>query len=74
MKKDIKSKIDQIIEKIVSENIDSVMEDRFSRYSKYIIQQSATWYSYWSKTSSKRILYSMSDLGLLSSKPFKKSS
>lgn len=41
MKKDIKSKIDQIIEKIVSENIDSVMEDRFSRYSKYIIQQRA---------------------------------
>ncbi|BAW18342.1 DNA topoisomerase IV subunit A [Mycoplasmopsis bovigenitalium] len=74
MKKDIKSKIDQIIEKIVSENIDSVMEDRFSRYSKYIIQQRALPdIRDGLKPVQRRILYSMSDLGLLSSKPFKKS-
>ncbi|QJR43522.1 DNA topoisomerase IV subunit A [Mycoplasma miroungigenitalium] len=69
-----KLKIDQIVEKIVAENIDSIMADRFSRYSKYIIQQRALPdVRDGLKPVQRRILYSMSELGLFSNKPFKKS-
>ncbi|TQC51544.1 DNA topoisomerase IV subunit A [Mycoplasmopsis mucosicanis] len=69
-----KKKIDEIVDKIVAENIDSIMADRFSRYSKYIIQQRALPdVRDGLKPVQRRILYSMSELGLFNSKPFKKS-
>ncbi|WP_425411727.1 DNA topoisomerase IV subunit A [Mycoplasma simbae] len=50
------------------------MADRFSRYSKYIIQQRALPdIRDGLKPVQRRILYSMSELGLFASKPFKKS-
>ncbi|BAP01334.1 DNA topoisomerase IV subunit A [Mycoplasmopsis californica HAZ160_1] len=69
-----KAKIDILVDKIVSENIDSIMADRFSRYSKYIIQQRALPdVRDGLKPVQRRILYSMSELGLFANKPFKKS-
>ncbi|MCT4469620.1 DNA topoisomerase IV subunit A [Mycoplasma sp. HS2188] len=69
-----KKKIDEIVDNIVAENIDAIMADRFSRYSKYIIQQRALPDARDGlKPVQRRILYSMSELGLFANKPFKKS-
>nr|WP_307929897.1 DNA topoisomerase IV subunit A [Mycoplasmopsis bovis] len=56
------------------ENLDTVVADRFSRYSKYVIQQRALPdVRDGLKPVQRRILYSMYDLGLQHNKPFKKS-
>ncbi|QBF34401.1 DNA topoisomerase IV subunit A [Mycoplasmopsis phocirhinis] len=69
-----KIKIDKIVDNIISENIDSIIADRFSKYSKYIIQQRALPdVRDGLKPVQRRILYSMSELGLFANKPFKKS-
>lgn len=74
MDKDDKKKLDEIISKIIQENLDNIMADRFSRYSKYIIQQRALPDARDGlKPVQRRILYSMSELGLDFTKPFKKS-
>ena len=74
MDKDDKKKLDEIVSKIIQENLDNIMADRFSRYSKYIIQQRALPDARDGlKPVQRRILYSMSELGLDFTKPFKKS-
>ncbi|QSF13408.1 DNA topoisomerase IV subunit A [Mycoplasma sp. Mirounga ES2805-ORL] len=74
MDKKKQQKLDDFITKIVNENLDSIMADRFSRYSKYIIQQRALPDARDGlKPVQRRILYSMSELGLQHNKPFKKS-
>ncbi|WP_406616995.1 DNA topoisomerase IV subunit A [Mycoplasmopsis adleri] len=74
MNKNNQNKLDDLLSKIIQENLDSIMSDRFSRYSKYIIQQRALPdVRDGLKPVQRRILYSMFDLGLQHTKPFKKS-
>lgn len=59
---------------VIKENLDSIMSDRFGRYSKYIIQQRALPdVRDGLKPVQRRILYSMYELGLQYTKPYKKS-
>ena len=59
---------------ILNQSLDQVMSDRFSSYSKYIIQERALPDARDGlKPVQRRILFSMSELGLTSNKPFKKS-
>ncbi|WP_029906422.1 DNA topoisomerase IV subunit A [Mycoplasmopsis opalescens] len=68
------NKINEFIDKIIAENLDSIMADRFSRYSKYIIQQRALPdVRDGLKPVQRRILFSMFNLGLQFNKPYKKS-
>ena len=67
---------DKIIydEKLEYQSLDSIMSDRFARYSKYIIQQRALPdVRDGLKPVQRRILYSMNDLGLQYEKSYKKS-
>lgn len=74
MKDKDKKKIDQIVSKIVQENLDTIMSDRFGRYSKYIIQQRALPdVRDGLKPVQRRILYAMYNLNLHHDKPYKKS-
>ncbi|WP_027334751.1 DNA topoisomerase IV subunit A [Mycoplasmopsis felifaucium] len=74
MDKKKQNKLDSLLSKIIQENLDNIMSDRFSRYSKYIIQQRALPdVRDGLKPVQRRILYSMFDLGLQYNKPFKKS-
>ncbi|EGV00591.1 DNA topoisomerase IV subunit A [Mycoplasmopsis columbina] len=74
MDKNKENKLNDLLSKIIKENIDSIMGDRFSRYSKYIIQQRALPdVRDGLKPVQRRILYSMNELGLQNNKPFKKS-
>ncbi|WP_429991184.1 DNA gyrase subunit A, partial [Mycoplasmopsis bovis] len=58
----------------LAEKLDNVVADRFSRYSKYVIQQRALPdVRDGLKPVQRRILYSMYNLGLQHNKPFKKS-
>ncbi|WKX02197.1 DNA topoisomerase IV subunit A [Candidatus Mycoplasma mahonii] len=59
---------------ILHMSLDQIMSDRFARYSKYIIQGRALPDARDGlKPVQRRILFSMSELGLLYNKPFKKS-
>lgn len=61
-------------EKLEHQSLDYIMSDRFARYSKYIIQQRALPdVRDGLKPVQRRILFSMSELGLQSHKVFKKS-
>ncbi len=61
-------------QKIVRENIEDIVGDRFGRYSKYIIQDRALPdVRDGLKPVQRRILYSMHNLGMFSNKPYKKS-
>lgn len=61
-------------EKLEYQSLDYIMSDRFARYSKYIIQQRALPdIRDGLKPVQRRILFSMSELGLQSHKSFKKS-
>ncbi|VEU75669.1 DNA gyrase subunit A [Mycoplasmopsis maculosa] len=74
MDKNKQNKLDNLLSKIIKENIDSIMSDRFSKYSKYVIQQRALPdVRDGLKPVQRRILYSMFDLGLQYNKPYKKS-
>ena len=74
MSKAIKKISDFVEEKILTENFENIMGDRFGRYSKYIIQDRALPDSRDGlKPVQRRILYAMFKLGLASNKPFKKS-
>ncbi|UUM19117.1 DNA topoisomerase IV subunit A [Mycoplasma sp. 1018B] len=74
MNKKQEEKLNNLLNKIIQENLDSIISDRFSRYSKYIIQQRALPdIRDGLKPVQRRILYSMYDLGLQYNKAFKKS-
>ncbi|MDR2828696.1 MAG: DNA topoisomerase IV subunit A, partial [Acholeplasmatales bacterium] len=63
-----------VTEKISNENVTSVMAERFSRYSKYIIQDRALPNAKDGlKPVQRRILYGMYLMGLFYNKPYKKS-
>ncbi len=67
--------IDKFIEgKVMDENLEEIVSDRFSRYSKYIIQDRALPdVRDGLKPVQRRILYAMHNLGLTQDKPYKKS-
>ena len=67
--------IDDFIEgKIIDENLEDIMGERFGRYSKYIIQDRALPdVRDGLKPVQRRILYAMHRLGLTQDKPYKKS-
>ena len=65
---------DKIKETVINQSLDSIMSDRFGRYSKYVIQERALPDARDGlKPVQRRIIYSMSELGLYSHKVFKKS-
>jgi len=70
-----KKKIEEFVEeKILSENLENIVGDRFGKYSKYIIQDRAIPdVRDGLKPVQRRILYAMGQLGMGSDKPFKKS-
>lgn len=70
-----KSKVDVFVnEKILTENLENLVGERFGRYSKYIIQDRAIPdVRDGLKPVQRRILFAMNQLGMASDKPFKKS-
>ena len=70
-----KKKIETFVEeKIIHENLENIVGDRFGRYSKYIIQDRALPdVRDGLKPVQRRILYAMDQLGMGSDKPYKKS-
>ncbi|MBU0997392.1 MAG: DNA topoisomerase IV subunit A [Firmicutes bacterium] len=75
MAKSVKNKIDVFLdEKIIPENLETIVGDRFGKYSKYIIQDRALPdVRDGLKPVQRRILYAMHALGMGSTKPYKKS-
>lgn len=75
MAKSVKQKLDVFLtEKIVPEKLETIIGDRFGRYSKYIIQDRALPdVRDGLKPVQRRILFAMQQLGMYSDKPFKKS-
>jgi len=75
MKKDISKKIDKFIdEKILSQPLEQIMDERFARYSKYIIQERALPDARDGlKPVQRRIFYAMRQMGMYHNKPYKKS-
>ena len=72
--KSAKQKIDVFLnEKIVTENLEAIVGDRFGKYSKYIIQDRALPdVRDGLKPVQRRILFAMQQLGMFSDKPYKK--
>ena len=69
-----KKKVNEFIEKIIDEELESLVGERFGRYSKYIIQDRALPDARDGlKPVQRRILYAMYKLGLFANKPYKKS-
>jgi topoisomerase-4 subunit A len=70
-----KKKIEAFVEeKIVPQNLETIVGDAFGRYSKYIIQDRALPdVKDGLKPVQRRILYAMDQLGMASDKPYKKS-
>ncbi|MFA5765545.1 MAG: DNA topoisomerase IV subunit A [Bacilli bacterium] len=65
---------DFVEEKILNENLEDIVGERFARYSKYIIQDRALPdVRDGLKPVQRRILFAMYKLGLFSTKPYKKS-
>ncbi|HRT69050.1 MAG TPA: DNA topoisomerase IV subunit A [Bacilli bacterium] len=73
--KSIVQKVNSFVEeKILNENLDVIVGERFARYSKYIIQDRALPdVRDGLKPVQRRILFAMYKLGLFSNKPYKKS-
>ena len=73
--KKISKKIDKFVqEKIITQNLEQIMGERFARYSKYIIQDRALPDARDGlKPVQRRILYAMYRLGMFHNKPYKKS-
>lgn len=62
------------LETFLNQSLDTIMSDRFGRYSKYVIQGRALPdVRDGLKPVQRRIIFAMSELGLYSEKPFKKS-
>jgi len=74
MAKSVKKKIDVFLdEKIIIENLETIVGDRFGKYSKYIIQDRALPdVRDGLKPVQRRILFAMQQLGMYSDKPYKK--
>ena len=74
-KKKIAKEIEEFVEgKILVENLEDIVGERFGRYSKYIIQDRALPdVRDGLKPVQRRILYAMYKLGMFSNKPYKKS-
>ncbi|MDA3931278.1 MAG: DNA topoisomerase IV subunit A [Tenericutes bacterium] len=74
MAKSVKKKLDDYVENIISMNLEDIVGERFSRYSKYIIQERALPdVRDGLKPVQRRILFAMNELGMGSTKAFKKS-
>lgn len=75
MNKKVSKKIDNFIdEKILNQNLENIVGERFGRYSKYIIQDRALPDARDGlKPVQRRILYAMYRLGMFHNKPYKKS-
>ena len=75
MAKSVKKKIDEFLEeKIIPVNLEDIVGERFGRYSKYIIQDRALPdVRDGLKPVQRRILFAMNELGMGSTKPYKKS-
>ena len=74
MSKKKTKKIKNFIEKIIEEDLDILVGERFGRYSKYIIQDRALPDARDGlKPVQRRILYAMYKLGLSANRPYKKS-
>ncbi len=75
MAKSLKDKLDVFLnEKIQKENLETIVGDRFGKYSKYIIQDRALPDCRDGlKPVQRRILFAMQQLGMYSDKPYKKS-
>ncbi|MDY0138978.1 MAG: DNA gyrase subunit A, partial [Candidatus Izemoplasmatales bacterium] len=75
MAKSVKKKLDDYLEeKIISVNLEEIVGERFGRYSKYIIQDRALPdVRDGLKPVQRRILFAMNELGMGSTKPYKKS-
>ena len=75
MNKKTSKKIDTFIEeKIITQNLEQIVGERFGRYSKYIIQDRALPDARDGlKPVQRRILYAMYRLGMFHNKPYKKS-
>ncbi len=75
MAKSIKKKLDEYLEeKIIPINLEELVGERFGRYSKYIIQDRALPdVRDGLKPVQRRILFAMNELGMGSTKPYKKS-
>lgn len=75
MAKSIKKKLDEYFEeKILKVNLEDIVGERFGRYSKYIIQDRALPdVRDGLKPVQRRILFAMNELGMGSTKPYKKS-
>ncbi len=75
MNKKTSKKIDNFIEeKIITQNLEQIVGERFGRYSKYIIQERALPdVRDGLKPVQRRILYGMYRLGMFHNKPYKKS-
>ena len=73
-KNDIKNQLDNFVENYIKEDFGDIISDRFSRYSKYIIQDRALPDARDGlKPVQRRILYSMYKVGMFSNQPYKKS-
>ncbi|PAT02372.1 DNA topoisomerase IV subunit A [Candidatus Izimaplasma bacterium ZiA1] len=73
-RKKVLEQIDSYVEKIITENLEDIVGERFGRYSKYIIQDRALPdVRDGLKPVQRRILFSMYKLGMFSDKPYKKS-
>jgi len=75
MAKTLRKQIEVFVdEKIITENLETIVGDRFGKYSKYIIQDRALPdVRDGLKPVQRRILYAMQQLGMFSDKPYKKS-
>ena len=75
MAKSVKKKLDEYLEeKIIPINLEDLVGERFGRYSKYIIQDRALPdVRDGLKPVQRRILFAMNELGMGSTKPYKKS-
>lgn len=73
-KKSIKDTLDQYVETLIKEDFEDIISERFSRYSKYIIQERALPDARDGlKPVQRRILYAMQQMGMGSLQPYKKS-
>ncbi len=74
MAKSVKKKLDEYLEeKIIPINLEDIVGDRFGKYSKYIIQDRALPdIRDGLKPVQRRILFAMNELGMGSTKPYKK--
>jgi topoisomerase-4 subunit A len=73
-KKPVKDVLDTFVEELIKQDFEVIISERFSRYSKYIIQERALPDARDGlKPVQRRILYAMQQMGMGSTQPYKKS-